>query len=59
MVGTCRTCLLLLLLACMDAVFLVEQPESSLLFHYGRLKQTARLLKAAGVKATDFDNYSA
>ena len=43
----------------MDAVFLVEQPESSLLFHYGRLKQTARLLKAAGVKATDFDNYSA
>ena len=45
-----RTCLLILLIVCMDSVFLLEQPSSSLMVLFHRMRQTFRMLKAVGVK---------
>ena len=45
-----RTCLLILLIVCMDSVFLLEQPSTSLMVLFHRMRQTFRLLKAVGVK---------
>ena len=44
---------LLLLVACMDGHFLVEQPGSSLFFHYVYIREAFALLKLAGLKARD------
>lgn len=47
----CRLGLLLLLLACMDGHFIIEQPGSSLFFHYVYVQEAFALMKFAGLKA--------
>ena len=45
-----RTCLLILLIVCMDATFILEQPFSSLMILFHRMRQTFRMLRRVGVK---------
>ena len=46
-----RTGLLLLLFGCMNARFIIEQPGSSLFFHYKYVKEAMKKLMMAGIKA--------
>ena len=41
----------MMLLCCMNSIFLVENPASSLMFEYCRVKEMVSLLKKVGVKA--------
>lgn len=41
----------MLLLAAMNSAFVLENPFSSYMFEYGRVKQLIRCLRRAGVKA--------
>ena len=45
-----RTGLICLLVACMDGAFIVEQPSSSLFFHYMYVRAAFQLLIKAGHK---------
>ena len=42
--------LILLLVVCMDGIFLAENPGSSLVFMYEMFLEAVRMLKKAGIK---------
>ena len=46
-----RTGLFVLLVGAMEAGYLIENPSTSLMFHYARIREAVRLLRAAGAKA--------
>ena len=45
-----RTALLVALWACMDNSFVLENPLSTMMFHYHRMKEAFRMLRAVGIK---------
>ena len=51
-----RLGLILLLVTCMDAHFIIEQPGSSLFFHYPYIVEAFKLMKLAGVKVVEGAN---
>lgn len=47
----CRVALLVLVMGCMQASFVLEQPGSSVMFMYAYLRAAFAMLKRAGMQA--------
>ena len=46
-----RSCLLILVASCMELCRILENPATSLMFSYCRMRETIRMLRKAGLKA--------